>query len=54
MNNKTRELVFLAFYAALAVVLNYATKFLPQMPSGGTVDLPAIAILVASFHLGWK
>ncbi|MEF9968760.1 MAG: energy-coupled thiamine transporter ThiT [Longicatena sp.] len=54
MNQKTRKLVFLAFYAALAVVLSYSTKFLPQMPNGGTLDLPVIAIFVASYHMGWK
>lgn len=54
MNQKTRKLVFLAFYAALAVVLSYSTKFLPQMPNGGTLDLPVLAIFVASYHLGWK
>lgn len=54
MNNKTRNYVFLAFYAALAVVLHYCTKFFPQMPNGGTLELEVIAIFIASFHLGWK
>ncbi|MGX8851663.1 energy-coupled thiamine transporter ThiT [Amedibacillus sp. YH-ame10] len=54
MNQKTRKLVFVAFYAALGIVLNYCTKFLPQMPNGGTLELPVIAYFVASFHLGWK
>lgn len=54
MNQKTRKLVFVAFYAALGIVLNYCTKFLPQMPNGGTIELPVIAYFVASFHLGWK
>lgn len=54
MNKKTRKLVFIAFYAALGIVLNYCTKFLPQMPNGGTLELPVIAYFVASFHLGWK
>ena len=54
MNQRTRKLVFIAFYAALGIVLNYTTKFLPQMPNGGTLELPVIAYFVASFHLGWK
>lgn len=54
MNQKTRTYVYMAFYAALAIVLNYCTEFLPAMPNGGTLDLPVIAIFVASFHLGWK
>lgn len=54
MNQRTRKLVYVAFYAALGIVLNYSTKFLPAMPNGGTVELPVIAYFVASFHLGWK
>ena len=54
MNQRTRKLVFMAFYAALGIVLNYCTKFLPSMPNGGTVELPVIAYFIASFHLGWK
>ncbi len=54
MNQKTRMYVYMAFYAALAIVLNYCTEFLPKMPNGGTLDLPVIAIFIASFHLGWK
>lgn len=54
MNERTRKLVFVAFYAALSIVLNYCTKFLPMMPNGGTVELPVIAFFIASYHLGWK
>ena len=54
MNNKTRDFVFIAFYAALGIVLNYCTEFMPSMPNGGTLELTVIAIFIASFHLGWK
>lgn len=54
MNQKTRAYVFIAFYVALAMVLRYITKFFPQMPNGGTLELENVAIFVASFHLGWK
>lgn len=54
MNERTRKLVYVAFYAALGIVLNYSTKFLPMMPNGGTLELPVIAYFVASYHLGWK
>ena len=54
MNQKTRKLVFVAFYAALGIVLNYCTEFLPSMPNGGTIEITVIAYFVASFHLGWQ
>lgn len=54
MNKKTSEFVFIAFYAALGIVLNYCTEFLPNMPNGGTLELTVLAIFVASYHLGWK
>lgn len=54
MNKRTSEFVFIAFYAALGVVLNYCTEFLPNMVNGGTLELTVIAIFIASYHLGWK
>lgn len=54
MSDKTKIYVYVGMYAALAVVLNYATKLLPSMPNGGTVELPVIALFLASFHLGWR
>lgn len=46
----------MAIYAALALILEYLSQFIVffQMPSGGSVNLGVIAILVASFHLSWK
>lgn len=58
--NKTRnqilDLVFMAFYVALAIVLSYLNKIAPiiQMPNGGSLELMVIAIFIASYHLGWK
>lgn len=56
MNKTTRNLVFAAFYAALAIVLNYINTIAPiiQMPSGGSLEITVIAIFAASYHLGWK
>lgn len=56
MNKTTRNLVFSAFYVALAIILSYLNKIAPiiQMPNGGSLELMVIPIFVASYHLGWK
>ena len=55
-NKTTRDLIFIAFYVALSVVLNYLNHFLPiiQMANGGSVEYALVALIVASYHLGWK
>lgn len=52
----TLDLVFMAFYAALFMVLDYFTNMISllQMPNGGSVGISTIALLVCSYHLGWK
>lgn len=56
MNEKTKGLVYMAFYAALFMVLDYLTNMLPllKMPNGGSIGVSTIALLVCSYHLGWK
>lgn len=56
MNKTTRDLTFIAFYVALSVVLNYLNHFFPiiQMNNGGSVEYALVALIVASYHLGWK
>lgn len=50
------ELVFMAFYVALFMVLDYMTNMLSilQMPQGGSLGISTIALLMASYHLGWQ
>lgn len=50
------KLVFMALYAALFIVLDYAahTFGLFKMPNGGSLGLGSMAILIAAYHLGWK
>lgn len=52
----TRDLVFMAFYVALAVVLSYLNEMIPiiKMPNGGSVEYSLVALIIASYHLGWK
>lgn len=52
---QTRDLIFIAFYVALAIVLDYISTLIPflQMPQGGSINLAVIPIFVASYHLGW-
>ena len=54
--NQTRELVLMAFYIALFMTLDYITNLVPflQMPNGGSLGVSTIALLMASYHLGWK
>ena len=57
--NKTRNevlnLVYMAFYVALSLVLTYLNELFPiiQMPNGGSLEYAVIACFVASYHLGW-
>lgn len=50
------DLVFMAVYAALFIVLDYAAHAFGifQMPNGGSLGLGSLAILTAAYHLGWK
>lgn len=57
MKNLTvRELVLMAFYVALFMVLDTFVNTLPlfQMPNGGSLGLSTIPLLMASYQLGWK
>ena len=56
MKLSTRDLVYMALYAALFVVLDYLTNLfnLFRMPQGGSLSFATVALLVASYHLGWK
>jgi len=49
------DLILMAFYLALFVVLDYASKFFAffTMPNGGSLGLGVIALLLASYHLGF-
>ena len=42
----------MALYAAMFIVLDRITLF--HMPQGGSVNLSSVALLLASYHLGWK
>ena len=48
------DLVYVALYAALFIVLDYASRFFGSMPNGGSLGLGSLAILTAAYHLGWK
>lgn len=52
----TLDLVYMAFYISLSVVLNYLNEFFPiiKMPNGGSVEYALVALIIASYHLGWR
>lgn len=56
MKLRVKDLVFLAMYMAMFMVLDFVTNQyqLLQMPNGGSLGLGVIPLLVASYHLGWK
>ena len=51
-----KDIVLMAFYLALFVVLDYLSNALPffKMPQGGTLGLGTVVLLLASYQLGWK
>ncbi|MBQ3295650.1 MAG: energy-coupled thiamine transporter ThiT [Erysipelotrichaceae bacterium] len=52
-----RIMVFMALYAALTIVLDYAKESIPFTTiwaNGGSIDISLIALVFASVHLGWK
>lgn len=51
---KNQRLVFISIYCALALVLDYIKAFIPflNMPSGGSINIALIPIVICSFHLG--
>ena len=51
-----KELVLMAFYVALFMVLDYLGNVVNifQMPQGGSLGISTLALLMASYHLGWK
>ena len=52
----TKDLVYMALYAALFIVLDVAVNTLAilQMPNGGSLGVSVIPLLMASYHLGWQ
>lgn len=52
----TKDLVYMALYAALFIVLDVAVNTLGilQMPNGGSLGASVIPLLMASYHLGWQ
>ena len=57
MNKITvKELVLMAFYVAVFMVLDSFINTLPflRMPNGGSFGLSTLALLLASYHLGWQ
>lgn len=53
---KTLDLVYMAFYIALSIALNFLNQAVPliQMQNGGSVEYALVALIVASYHLGWR
>lgn len=55
-NVSVKNLVYMAFYVALFMVLDTFVNTLNilQMPNGGSFGVSTLALLMASYHLGWK
>ena len=53
---KTKDLVLMAMYVALFAVLEYFSSMVKivVMPNGGSVTFSAVALILASYHLGYK
>ena len=55
MNNNKR-IALLSIYVALAIVLDFIKTYIPflNMPSGGSINIALIPIVLVSFNLGIK
>lgn len=53
---KTKDLVLMAMYIALYIVLEKMMAIVPlfSMPNGGKLGLSVLALVLASYHLGLK
>ena len=53
---KIRKIAYMGMYLALYFVLDWLTHTVPlfKMPQGGSLGLSVLALLLASYHLGWK
>lgn len=56
MKLTVKDLTYMAFYVALFMVLDTFVNTLQilQMPNGGSLGVSTIALLMCSYHLGWK
>ena len=54
--NNNRRLTFISIYVALALVLDFIKSYIPflNMPSGGSINIALIPIVLVSFNLGVK
>ena len=52
----TRDIVYIAMYAALFVALDRLTDMVSlfKMPQGGKLNFATVALLLSSYHLGWR
>ena len=52
----TRDIVYIAMYAALFVALDRLTDMVSlfKMPQGGKLNFATVVLLLSSYHLGWK
>lgn len=48
----TKTMSYMAMFAACQLVLEFLTKFTPQMPQGGNVAFSLIALILCSYLMG--
>jgi Predicted membrane protein len=48
----TKTMSFMAMFIALQIVLDYAEKFIPSMPQGGSISISLIAIFLSAYLMG--
>lgn len=54
MKMTVKDLSLMALYLAMFIILDVIANKLPKMPQGGSIGLGIIALLLASYHLGWR
>lgn len=55
-NSSTKTIAFMAIYLALFFVIQWLAEMIGlfRMPQGGMLELGVLALLLCSYHLGWK
>ncbi|MFV0394837.1 MAG: energy-coupled thiamine transporter ThiT [Coprobacillaceae bacterium] len=49
----TRTMSYMAIFAAIQIILEWATQFTPQMPLGGNISFSLVALFLCSYLMGW-
>ncbi|WP_249029908.1 energy-coupled thiamine transporter ThiT [Tannockella kyphosi] len=50
----TKNMVYVAIFAGLQLVLEFLTQLTPQMPQGGNISFSLVVIILCSYLMSWS